>query len=198
MKIDIEIKMMQMALFVLKVDRISMKMSSGETVTMMTSLIMMVGSLKLIIKTDIGIKMILTTLLNDSPCYKGEPDGDEDVEWRDSEDDVFIDSESKSYESNVTIDIGIKMIQMTIFVLKVSRMLTKMSNGETVTMMTSLIMMVSFLRLSIKIDIGIKVILTTLFVLQVSQMAMKMPIGETVKMMTSWIVKVSFMKVTRV
>ena len=60
----------------------------------------------------------------------------------------------------------------------------KMSNGETVTMMTSLIMMVSFLRLSIKIDIGIKMILTTLFVLKVSQIAMKMPIGETVMMMT--------------
>ena len=63
-------------------------------------------------------------------------------------------------------------------------MVTKMSNGETVTMMTSLIMMVSFLRLSIKIDIGIKMILTTLFVLKVSQIAMKMPIGETVMMMT--------------
>ena len=183
MKIDIEIKMMQMALFVLKVDRMSMKMSSGETVTMMTSLIMMVGSLELL-KTDIGIKMILTTLLNDSPCYKGEPDGDEDVEWRDSEDDDFIDSEGKSYESNVKIDIGIMMIQMTIFLLKVSRMVTKMSNGETVTMMTSLIMMVSFLRLSIKIDIGIKIISKTLFVLKVSQIAMKMPIGETVMMMT--------------
>ena len=82
------------------------------------------------------------------------------------------------------IDIGIKMMQMTIFVLKVSRMAMKMSNGETVTMMTSLIMMVSFLRLIIKIDIGIKMILTTLFVLQVSQIAMKMPIGETVMMMT--------------
>ena len=82
------------------------------------------------------------------------------------------------------IDIGIKMIQMTIFLLKVSRMVTKMSNGETVTMMTSLIMMVNFLRLIIKIDIGIKIILTTLFVLQVSQIAMEMPIGETVLMMT--------------
>ena len=60
----------------------------------------------------------------------------------------------------------------------------KMSNGETVTMMTSLIMMVNFLRLIIKIDIGIKIILTTLFVLQVSQIAMEMPIGETVLMMT--------------
>ena len=60
----------------------------------------------------------------------------------------------------------------------------KMSNGETVTMMTSLIMMVSFLRLSIKIEIGIKIISTTLFVLKVSQIAMKMPIGETVMMMT--------------
>ena len=76
------------------------------------------------------------------------------------------------------------MMQMTIFVLKVSRMAMKMSNGETVTMMTSLIMMVSFLRLSIKIDIGIKMISTTLFVLKVSQIAMKMPIGETVMMMT--------------
>ena len=60
----------------------------------------------------------------------------------------------------------------------------KMSNGETVTMMTSLIMMVNFLKLIIKIDIGIKIILTTLFVLQVSQIAMEMPIGETVLMMT--------------
>ena len=76
------------------------------------------------------------------------------------------------------------MIQMTIFLLKVSQVAMKMSNGETVTMMTSLIMMVSFLRLIIKIDIGIKMILTTLFVLQVSQIAMKMPIGETVMMMT--------------
>ena len=82
------------------------------------------------------------------------------------------------------IDIGIKMIQMTIFLLKVSQVAMMMSNGETVTMMTSLIMMVSFLRLIIKIDIGIKMILTTLFVLQVSQIAMKMPIGETVMMMT--------------
>ena len=82
------------------------------------------------------------------------------------------------------IDIGIKMIQMTIFLLKVCQVAMKMSNGETVTMMTSLIMMVSFLRLSIKIDIGIKMISTTLFVLKVSQIAMKMPIGETVMMMT--------------
>ena len=134
--------------------------------------------------------------VNDSPCYKGEPDDDEDVEWRDIEDDDLIDSEGKSYESNVKIDIGIKMMQMTIFVLKVSRMAMKISNGETVTMMTSLITMVSSLKLIMKIDIGIKMILTTPFVLQVSEIAMKMPIGETVKMMTSWIVKVSFMKVT--
>ena len=94
------------------------------------------------------------------------------------------------------IDIGIKMMQMTIFVLKVSRMAMKMSNGETVAMMTSLIMMVSSLKLIMKIDIGIKMILTTLFVLQLSEIATKMPSGATVKMMTSWIVKVSFMKVT--
>ena len=92
--------------------------------------------------------------------------------------------------------IGVKMIQMTIFVLKVSRMTIKMSSGETVTMMTSLMMMVSSPKLILKINIGFKMILTTPFVLQVSEIAMKMPIGETVKMMTSWIVKVSFMKVT--
>ena len=88
------------------------------------------------------------------------------------------------------------MIQMTNFVLKVSRMAMKKSNGETVTMMTSLMMMVSSPKLILKINIGFKMILTTPFVLQVSEIAMKMPIGETVKMMTSWIVKVSFMKVT--
>ena len=88
------------------------------------------------------------------------------------------------------------MMQMTIFLLKVSRMAMKMSNGETVTMMTSLITMVSSLKLIMKIDIGINMILTTPFVLQVSEIAMKMPIGETVKMTTSSIVKVSFMKVT--
>ena len=75
-------------------------------------------------------------------------------------------------------------------------MAMKMSNGETVTMMTSLMMMVSSPKLILKINIGFKMILTTPFVLQVSEIAMKMPIGETVKMMTSWIVKVSFMKVT--
>ena len=88
------------------------------------------------------------------------------------------------------------MMQMTIFVLKVSRMAMKISNGETVTMMTSLITMVSSLKLIMKIDIRIKMILTTPFVLQLSEIAMKMPIGETVKMTTSSIVKVSFMKVT--
>ena len=88
------------------------------------------------------------------------------------------------------------MIQMTIFVLKVGRMVTKMPNGETVTMMTSLIMMVSSPKLIMKIDIGTKMILKTLFVLQASKIAMKLPIGETVKMTTSSIVKVSFMKVT--
>ena len=75
-------------------------------------------------------------------------------------------------------------------------MAMKMSNGETVTMMTSLMMMVSSPKLILKINIEFKMILTTFFVLQVSEIAMKMPIGETVKMMTSWIVKVSFMKVT--
>lgn len=94
MKIDIEIKMMQMALFVLKVDRMSMKMSSGETVTMMTSLIMMVGSLKLI-KTDIGIKMIKVIIF----FATGELDGDKDTEWSDSEDDDLIDSEGKLHKS---------------------------------------------------------------------------------------------------
>ena len=134
--------------------------------------------------------------VNGSPCSKGEPDGDEDVEWRDTKDDDLIDRKGKHYESNVKINIGIKMIQMTIFVLKVSRMAMKMSNGETVTMMTSLMMMVSSPKLILKINIEFKMILTTFFALQVSEIAMKMPIGETVKMMTSWIVKVSFMKVT--
>ena len=107
-----------------------------------------------------------------------------------------MDSEGKLYESNMKFDIGVKIVQLTIFVLKVSRMAMKMSNGETVTMMTSLIMMVSSPKFILKINIGFKMILTTFFVLQVSEIAMKMPIGETVKMMTSWIVKVSFMKVT--
>ena len=71
MNIDIGIKMIQMTIYVLKVGRMSMKMSNGKRVTMMAKLITMVNSpklqmmvsfLRLIIKVDIGIKMILTTL----------------------------------------------------------------------------------------------------------------------------------------
>ena len=96
----------------------------------------------------------------------------------------------------MNIDIGIKMIQMTIFVLKVGRMSMKMSNGKRVTMMAKLITMVNSPKLIMKIDIGTKMILTTLFVLQVSEIAMKRPSGGTVKMVISSIVKVSSMKVT--
>ena len=74
-------------------------------------------------------------------------------------------------------DIGVKIVQLTIFVLKVSRMAMKMSNGETVTVMISSLVTVSLMKLIMKIQNGIKMILTTLFVLQVSQIAMKMPIG---------------------
>ena len=74
-------------------------------------------------------------------------------------------------------DIGVKIVQLTIFVLKVSRMTTKMSNGETVTVMILSLKTVSLMKLIMKIQNGIKMILTTLFVLQVSQIAMKMPIG---------------------
>ena len=74
-------------------------------------------------------------------------------------------------------DIGVKIVQLTIFVLKVSRMTTKMSNGETLTVMISLLVTVSLMKLIMKIQNGIKTILTTVFVLQVSQIAMKMPIG---------------------
>ena len=74
-------------------------------------------------------------------------------------------------------DIGVKIVQLTIFVLKVSWMTTKMSNGETVTVMISSLVTVSLMKLIMKIQNGIKMILTTLFVLQVSQIAMKMPIG---------------------
>lgn len=48
---------------------------------------------------------------NGSHCAKGEPDGDEDAEWSDSEEDDFIDNEGKSYESNTKIDIAIRMMQ---------------------------------------------------------------------------------------
>ena len=44
--------MTQMAFFVLKVSSMAMKMPNGETVTMMTSSIMMVGSPKPITKID--------------------------------------------------------------------------------------------------------------------------------------------------
>ena len=37
-----------------------------------------------------------------------------------------MDSEGKLYESNMKFDIGVKIAQLTIFVLKVSRMATKM------------------------------------------------------------------------
>ena len=47
-----------------------------------------------------------------------------------------MDSEGKLYESNMEFDIGIKMIQMAFFVPKACRLAMKMSNGETVTMMT--------------------------------------------------------------
>ena len=44
--------MMQMAFFVLKVSSMAMKMPNGETVTKITSSIMMVGSPKPITKID--------------------------------------------------------------------------------------------------------------------------------------------------
>ena len=53
--------MIQTAFFVLKVSRMTMKMSSGETVTMMAPSIVMVSPMKPILKIDIGIR-ILTTL----------------------------------------------------------------------------------------------------------------------------------------
>ena len=68
--------------------------------------------------------------------HTAERNSDEDAEWSDSKDDDFMDSEGKLYESNMEFDIGIKMIQMAFFVPKASRLAMKMSNGETVTMMT--------------------------------------------------------------
>ena len=88
-----------------------------------------------------------------------------------------MDSEGKLYESNMKFDIGVKIVQLTIFVLKVSRMAMKMSNGETVRVMISSLVTISLMKLIMKIQNGIKMILTTLFVLQVSQIAMKMLIG---------------------
>ena len=89
--------------------------------------------------------------------------------------------------------VGVKMIQMTIFMLKVSRMTIKMSSGETVTMMAPSILMVSLMKLILKIDIGITMILTTLFVLQVRLMVIKISSGVTV-MIILLIVKVTLMK----
>ena len=62
MEFDIGIEMIQTAFFVLKVSRMTMKMSSGETITMMAPSIVMVSPMKPILKIDIGIRMILTTL----------------------------------------------------------------------------------------------------------------------------------------
>ena len=56
-------------------------------------------------------------------------------------------------------------------------MATKMSNGETVTVMISSLVTVSLMKLIMKIQNGIKMIQRTFFVLQVSHIAMKMPIG---------------------
>ena len=50
-----------MTILVLQVSRIMMKMSSGETVTMMAFSTVMVSPMKLILKIDIGIRMILIT-----------------------------------------------------------------------------------------------------------------------------------------
>ena len=69
---------------------------------------------------------------------------------------------------------------MTIFVLQVSRMIMKMSSGETVTMMALPTVMVSPMKLILKIDIGIRMILITLFVLQVKQMVMMISSGVTI------------------
>ena len=62
MEFDIGIEMIQKAFFILKVSRMTMKMSSGETVKMMSPTIVMVSLMKLIIKIGFRIRMILTTL----------------------------------------------------------------------------------------------------------------------------------------
>ena len=62
MEFDIGIEMIQTAFFILKVSRMTMKMSSGETAKMMAPTIVMVSLMKLIIKIGFGIRMILTTL----------------------------------------------------------------------------------------------------------------------------------------
>ena len=90
-------------------------------------------------------------------------------------------------------DIGVKMIQMTIFMLKVSRMTIEMSSGETVKMMAPSIVMVSPMKLILRIDIGITMTLTTLFMLQVRLMVMKISSGVTM-LIILLIVKVTLMK----
>ena len=82
---------------------------------------------------------------------------------------------------------------MTIFVLQVSRIMMKMSSGETVTMMALSTVMVSPMKLILKIDIGIRMILITLFVLQLRQMVMMISSGVTI-MIILLIVKVTLMK----
>ena len=82
---------------------------------------------------------------------------------------------------------------MTIFVLQVSRIMMKMSSGETVTMMALSTVMVSPMKLILKIDIGIRMILITLFVLQLRQMVMMISSGVTI-MIILLIVKETLMK----
>ena len=82
---------------------------------------------------------------------------------------------------------------MTILVLQVSRIMMKMSSGETVTMMAFSTVMVSPMKLILKIDIGIRMILITLFVLQLRQMVMMISSGVTI-MIILLIVKVTLMK----
>ena len=82
---------------------------------------------------------------------------------------------------------------MTIFVLQVSRIMMKMSSGETVTMMAFSTVMVGPMKLILKIDIGIRMILITLFVLQLGQMVMMISSGVTI-MIILLIVKVILMK----
>ena len=72
----------------------------------------------------------------------------------------------------------------------------KILMGETVKMITSLVVKVSLMKVTMEIHIAINMMLTTLPVIKVSQMAMKMSSGEIVKMMTSSIVKVSLTKAT--
>ena len=82
---------------------------------------------------------------------------------------------------------------MAIFVLQVSRIMMKMSSGETVTMMAFSTVMVSPMKLILKIDIGIRMILITLFVLQLGHMVMMISSGVTI-MIILLIVKVILIK----